>query len=272
MVFADVKGVLTDLGHRNTVGEEAYGRQYHALAGRHGRLQAIGVIRFDADDLDVRAQVLHVRRDAGDQAAATHRDENRIQWLRVLAQNLHRHGALPGNGVGIVVRVNVDVAFFVDQFQRVGQGFRERVAVQHHFAATGAHAFDLDLRGGLGHDDGRFHTQHLRRQGQALCMVARRRGDHAASAFFVAQLGQLVVGAANLEREHRLQVFALEPNAVAQPLGELAGRLQRSFYGNVINARGEDLFDVLFKHRKASLSGLGRTKESNPAFRRATTL
>ncbi|MEA3168855.1 MAG: hypothetical protein QOI97_1803, partial [Pseudomonas sp.] len=43
------------------------------------------------------------------------------------------------------------------------------------------------------------------------------------------------------------------------------------FYGNVINARGEDLFDVLFKHRQASLSGLGRAKESNPAFGRATT-
>ncbi|MEK1842136.1 MAG: hypothetical protein AAAB17_11655, partial [Pseudomonas sp.] len=48
--------------------------------------------------------------------------------------------------------------------------------------------------------------------------------------------------------------------------------LQWGFYGNVINARGEDLFDVLFEHRKASLSGLGRAKESNPAFGRATTL
>jgi len=95
------------------------------------------------------------------------------------------------------------------------------------------------------------------RQGQALRMVARRRGDHATGAFFVAQLGQLVVGAANLEREHRLQVFALEPDVVAQPLGELASVLQRGFYGNVINARGEDLLDVLFEHRKASLA-IGR--------------
>lgn len=124
--------------------------------------------------------------------------------------------------------------------------------MQHDFAATGTHAFDLDLGGGLGHHDGGFYAQHLGRQGQALRMVTRRGRDHAARTLFGSQLGQLVVGAANLEREHRLQVFTLEPDLVAQPLGELAGGLQRGFYGNVVDARGEDLFDVLFKHRRAS--------------------
>ena len=81
---------------------------------------------------------------------------------------------------------------------------------------------------------------------------------------------QLVVSATNLERVHRLQVFALEQNLVAQALGELVGSLQGGFYGNVINARGEDLLNVLFEHRKASLGGLAGTKESTPAFTRAT--
>ncbi|VVP47573.1 hypothetical protein PS732_05312 [Pseudomonas fluorescens] len=263
--------MLTNLSHRHAVGEDTHGRQHDALTGSHRRLQAVGIVRLDADDFDVRTQVFYVSRDAGNQPAAADRDKNRVQRLRVLAQNLHRHGALPGNGMRIVVRVDVDVAFFVDQFQRVGQGFRERITVQHHFAATRTHAFDLDFRGGLGHDDGGFHTQHFRRQGQTLRMVARRRGDHATGALLVGQLGQLVVGAANLEGEHGLQVFALEPNVITQPLGELASILQRGFYGNVINARGEDLFDVLFEHRKASLSGLGGTTESNPAFGHTTT-
>ncbi len=189
----------------------------------------------------------------------------------MLAQDFHRHGSLPGNGVRIIVRVDVDVALFLDQLQRIGQRFRKGVTVQHHLAATGTHAFDLDFRGGLGHHDRCLDPQHLGRQGQALGMVAGRCGDHAARTLFIAELGQLVVGTANLEGEHRLQVFTLEPDLVAQSLGELAGGLQRGFHGNIVNARGEDLLDVLFEHRKASLAGWAGTDESNPALATTTT-
>jgi len=250
--------VLADLRHRHAVGKNPNRRQDHALTRGHGSLQAVGVVRLDADDLDFRAQVFHVRRDARDQTTAAHGYEDRIQRPWMLAQNLHRHGALPGNGVRIIVGVNVDVAFFVDQFQRVGQRLWERVAMQHHFTAARAHAFDLDLRGGLGHHNSCLDPQHLGSQGQALRMVARRRRDYAACALFSRQLSQLVVRAANLEREHRLQVFALEPNLVTQPLGELAGSLQGGFHGDVVNARGEDFFDVVFKHRQASTSRVGQ--------------
>ncbi|MNG10304.1 hypothetical protein D3C84_937640 [compost metagenome] len=41
IVFADIEGVLTDLGHRHAIGEDAYGRQHHSLASCHGRLQTI---------------------------------------------------------------------------------------------------------------------------------------------------------------------------------------------------------------------------------------
>ena len=271
VVLADIEGVLADLRHGHAVGEDAHARQHHPLAGGHGHLQAVGIVRLDTDDPDFRAQVFHVCGDAGDQAAATDRYEDRIQRAGMLAQDLHRHRALPGNGVGIVIRMDVDVALLVHQLQRIGQRLGEGIAVQHHLAATGTHAFDLDLGSGLGHHDGGLDPQHLGGQGQALGMVARRCSDHATGALGVGELGQLVVGATDLEREHRLQVFALEPDLVAQPLGELAGGLQWGFHGNVINARGEDLLYVLFEHRKASLSGLGRAKESNPAFARATT-
>lgn len=142
--------------------------------------------------------------------------------------------------------------------------------MQHYFAATRAHAFDFDLGGGLGHDDGGFDAQHFRRQGQTLRMVARRRSDHATGTLFVSQLGEFVVGAANLEREHWLQIFALEPDVIAQPLGELASVLQRGFYGNVINARGEDLLTYCSSIGKHHWR-LGGTNESNPAFSRTTT-
>ncbi|MCY1186885.1 hypothetical protein D9M73_277980 [compost metagenome] len=102
-------------------------------------------------------------------------------------------------------------------------------------------------------------------------MVAGRGGDHATGQFFRAQLGQLVIRAADLEREHWLQVFALEQNLVAQALAQLPGALQRGFDGNVIDARGEDLLDVLFEHRESITGPRDKGWESTPALRRATT-
>ncbi|RMO16362.1 hypothetical protein ALQ46_05467, partial [Pseudomonas savastanoi pv. phaseolicola] len=153
IMTAHFKGVMADLRHRHTIGKQPDLAQYHALARRHCRLQAVGVVRFDADNLDLRSQVFDVRRDTRDQTATTDRYEYRVQLPRLLAKNLHRHGALPGNRVRVVIRVDVDEALFVDQLQRVGQRFGEGVAVQHHCGAPRAHAFDLDFRGRARHDD-----------------------------------------------------------------------------------------------------------------------
>ncbi|KUG43820.1 hypothetical protein ALP79_200325 [Pseudomonas savastanoi pv. fraxini] len=98
-------------------------------------MQAVGVVRLDADHLDLRAQVFHIRCDTGDQTAAPDRNKDRIQLPRLLTKNLHRHGALPGNRIGVVIRVDVDETLFVDQFQRIGQRLGEGVAVQHHRGA-----------------------------------------------------------------------------------------------------------------------------------------
>jgi hypothetical protein len=54
------------------------------------------------------------------------------------------------------------------------------------------------------------HAELLRRQRHALGMVAGRGADHAALALRRRQVGDLVVGAAQLEAEHRLHVLALE--------------------------------------------------------------
>ena len=145
MVLADVEGVLADLRHRHAVGEQPDLAQHHPLAGGHGRLQAVRLVRLDADHLDLRTQVLDVGGDAGDQSATAHRDEDRIEAAGLLAENLHGHGALAGDGVRIVVGMDEGVALLVDQLQRVGQRLGEGVAVQHRLGAMGAHRLDLDL-------------------------------------------------------------------------------------------------------------------------------
>ncbi len=141
--------------------------------------------------------------------------------------------------------MDVDEALFVDQLQRVGQRLREGIAVQHHGGTPRAHAFDLDLRRGARHDDGRFDPQLTRRQRQALSMIARRCRHYAPCGLLRGQLRELVVRTTNLEREHRLQIFALEQHLIAQPFGQLASALQRRFDGNVVDARGEDFARVV---------------------------
>ncbi|KPB92289.1 Uncharacterized protein AC502_5511 [Pseudomonas syringae pv. maculicola] len=249
VMTAHFKGVITDLRHRHAIGKQPDLAQHHALARRHRRLQAVGVVGLDADDLDLRPQVFHVRCNPCNQAAATDRHKDRVQLPRLLTEDFHRHSALPGNGVGVVIRMDVDEALLLDQFQRIGQRFREGIAVQHHRGTAGTHPFDLDFRGGARHDDGGQNAQLFRRQRQALGVIARRGRDHAACGLFCGQLGELVVRAANLEGEHRLQIFALEQHLIAQPLGQLTSAVQRGFDRYVVDARGEDFLDVLFKHR-----------------------
>ncbi|CAM3335957.1 hypothetical protein PSFL111601_19890 [Pseudomonas floridensis] len=129
---ADLEGVMADLRHCHAIGEQPDLAEHHALTRRQRGLQTVGIVRLDTDHLDVRSQVFHVGRDTRDQPAAAYRHEDGVQPARLLAQDFHRHRTLPGDGVGVVVRVDVDEALFVDQLQRVGQRFGKRVAVQHH--------------------------------------------------------------------------------------------------------------------------------------------
>ena len=49
---------------------------------------------------------LDVRRDAGDQAPAADRDEDRVNRVLVLAQDLHADRALAGDHVRVIKRMN----------------------------------------------------------------------------------------------------------------------------------------------------------------------
>ena len=77
--------------------------EHDALPGLQRAGHRVGVDRLHADDLDRRAQPLHVGGDAGDQPAAADRHEDRVDRPGVLAQDLHADRALPGDHVRVVV-------------------------------------------------------------------------------------------------------------------------------------------------------------------------
>src|SRR4030095_872177 len=94
---------------------------------------------LSADDLYVAAQIFDVRADARDQSAATHRNEDRMQRRTVLIEYLHADGALPGDHVRVVKRMDENVAVLRHQVVRVIARFVEVVAVQDHARAEIAH-------------------------------------------------------------------------------------------------------------------------------------
>ena len=57
---------------------------------------------------------------------------------------------------------------------------------------------------------------------------------------FGRQMDHFVVGAAQLEREYRLHILALEQHAIAAACRQDGLKFQRRLVGNVIDARGAD--------------------------------
>ena len=108
---------------------------------------------------------------------------------------------------------------------RVGVGVA--VAVQHDLGAEGADGVDLERGRGHRHDDQRPAAELARGERDALGMVAGRGADHAARQLLRREVRHLVVGAAQLEAEHRLRVLALEQHLVAEP-GREARRRRRA--------------------------------------------
>ena len=245
---AQAEGFFAHQLHRDAVGKQAHVFQLHPMAGGNRAVHGVGIHRLHANDFDFRLQALDIRGHARSQAAAADGDKHGVDRVGVLAQDFHADGALAGDHVRVVIRMDKGHAVFGFQLFGVQVGIGKRFTMQHHLAAAPRHAVDFHLRGGHRHDDGGFAAQPLRRQRHALGVVAGRGGNHPALALLGGELGHFVVGAAQLEREHRLQVFALEQNGVVQAARQAGGRVQRGFDGHVVDAGGEDAFEVVVLH------------------------
>ena len=211
-------------------------------------MHARRVHRLDAHDAHLRVERLHVGGDARDQAAATDGDEDRIGRVRQLAQDLHADRALPRDHVGVVERVDEGEAALAGDLDGMLVGVVEIVAVQHDLAAEVEHRLHLDGRRRLRHDDHGRDAAAARGERDPLRVVARGGADHAAAGDGLREVRDLVVRAAQLEREDRLQVLALEQDAVAEPPRQARRRLEWRLDRDVVDARLEDAFDVALLH------------------------
>ena len=200
-----------------------------------------------ADDSHLRAVRAQPRRDARHEAAATHGDQHGGSVLGHLLLELHADRALPGNGVGIVVRVNVGAA------RRARRLLRQRVGTVE--GAVHNHLLDprpTDRRDAAALLAGRIrgqincsaHAQVRARVGQALSVVTGRRTHDATLTLGGGQQRHAGVGAAHLEGTALLLVLTFEQNIDAGLGGETLGALQVRAHGHPVEG-GRGLLDIL---------------------------
>ncbi len=234
---------LADLAHGDAVGEDADVIERHTTARRERPIHRVGFVRLDADHLDVGTQRLDVAGNPGDQAAAADRHEHRRQAVLAVAENLGADRALARDDQRVVEGVNERHPALGDE--RVAVRLRVGVAVarEHDLGAHGAHRVHLDLRRRLRHDDHGVETELARRERDTLRVVAGARGDDAASGLVCPEVRNLVVRAAQLEAEHRLQILALEEDLVAETARQPRREVERRFARDVVDAAREDVVE-----------------------------
>ncbi len=245
---AEAKGLASDPSDRGSVGEEPHLAQRDPTSGDQRARHRVRVDRLHADDLDLGTHRLDVGGDAGDEPATADRNEDRAQRpvvLRmVLAKDLQAHRPLPRDHVGIVERVHERQLASPLQDQRVRVGVGERIAVQHHLGAEGADGGDLHLGRRGRHDDEGARAELARGERHPLRVVAGAGRDHAPPQDRGGQVDHLVVGAAQLEAEDRLQILALEQDRRAETRRQLRREVERRLDGDVVDAGVEDPLQV----------------------------
>ena len=215
IVLAQAESFASHLLDGCAVGEQANILQPDPPSCRQRTLHGRCIGSFHTNDFCSRAQALDIGRHPGNQPATTHRTENRIHRRGMLAQHFHGQRALAGNHLGIIVRMHEGQLLRGFQHACVLVSLAIGFTGQHHLGTTPANGIDLDLWCGHRHHDHGPAAQSMGRQGDSLGMVAGRCRNHAARALRCRQMHHFVVGTAQLEGKHRLQILALEQDVIA---------------------------------------------------------
>jgi hypothetical protein len=80
-------------------------------------------------------------------------------------------------------------------------------------------------------------------------VIACRGANHTALCGGLGEVSDFVVGAAQLEGKHGLQIFALEQHGIAEPRAETGSELEWRFNSHIVDARLEDAFEIVVRHR-----------------------
>jgi hypothetical protein len=261
VALAEREGVLAGLPHRDAVGEGADALELDAPVRLERARHRVRVLGLNAEDAHLGTELLHHRRHARREAAAADRDEDRRQVARRLMQDLEADRRLAGDDVEIVVGRNQDHAGLARDLLRVRRRDRVVVADELDRRTEPRDRAHLDRRRGARHHDPAPHAEAPGRECDALRVVARRGGDRAGGAIALAEAGHAIVGAADLEREDRRQVLALQEHRSLEATRERLHRIERRrLRQHLRDARVERALEHVVHH--ATPAACGRRRAS----------
>ena len=220
-VLTDIfKGILTRLLDLDAVGHGAdlieANDLVHLERLHHGRCAA----GLHAVDADPGVEALERERHAGDQAAAADRHDHDIDVAELL-EDLQTDRPLPRDDVLIIEGMDEGIALLLLELARLLVGIVIDARHEADLRAVALGGLDLRDRGAVRQADQRLDAVLGRGERHALGMVTGRARDNALGLLLVAQLRDLVIRAAHLERAGDLEILGLEVNV--RVLADLRG-------------------------------------------------
>ena len=244
------------LGHGNDIvhillaqliGQLARGLDLNAVRKGGSRFQGLVLVLVQAAvhtgstlglyavHLDLWAQSLDGKGNAGNQSAAAHRHHHSIH-IRQLVEDLQANGSLPGNDLLVIVGVDKGHVVLLLQLHGLVVGF---VVGAGHKADLRAQIFGvLHLHQGCAvrHTDDAADAAPGSRQRHTLRMVARRAGNDALGALLLGKLADLIISAPHLKAAGGLQVLGLKVQLAV--LGQLGGFNEVGLARHVLQHKG----------------------------------
>jgi hypothetical protein len=200
--------------HANPIGQcpirdgLRYGDLNYVSAAQRA-LPVVAGLGLNADHAAARTECFGGQRCAGQQAAATQRDEQNMQLPHFL-EELAGRGALPGDDIRMLERGNEGQAPIARETRGDRLAAFSIPIVKLHPPAVAAGRLDLHRRRILGHDNCGGDAQQLSGERHRLCMVPRREGHHAPLTLVRRKRCYRVESPAEFERPRALQVLTLE--------------------------------------------------------------
>ena len=160
-------------------------------------------------NLALRAEALDREGNTGDQSAATDRHDDRIHILE-LVEDLETDRALARDDRIVVVRMDEGHARLLLELDGLIMCIIVGALHEADLCTEPLRALDLHDRRTIRHADDALDAHLRRREGDALCVVAGAAGHDTVTALLLAELTDLIVGAAHLEAAGHLQILGLQ--------------------------------------------------------------
>ncbi len=227
MLLRQLEGELADLPDGDAVGDRGGGRQRQALAAPERGLHRRDLFGLDPDYPDLGVLRLDRERNAGDQAPASHRDNDGVK-VGALLEQFQPQRPLAGDDLGIVEGMDEGQPALGFDLPGVGVSFVVIGAGQHHLSLVVARGGHLDERGPLRHHDDGANPEALavKRHGQPVVAGAGRHDSPLP--LHLREREELVRRPALFEGARHLEVLELDeaagPSETRERFGVGAGR------------------------------------------------